>query len=594
MRKTFHDPLGLGVVGAVLLETPNIHILVIGAYWMTRPSCKETEDRNSLWMRAKRRIQQAKLNLSPLQYVKSASEELLLRANMNGWRVIYAGDLNSGYKQDIGQHRDCEPWASRFDLRNLPFEYIDRKRLAPIITRFAQDGSGRAIDHILTDLPTDFACTVNPRLRPTLAETLSDHLPLVITLRGANPLSVKPAYVPEPPRPVDLDRKNKIMVESFSEKMKEFGKSFSATHPDDPGRTTCEYIDSLCEFAVEEVTHLIGAKDLKTRKIKFFHGWSPTFMLHCYQLSFLYRLRKIIERAPASRDSIPSYDVRDSIRRIYDNLSRARDRLNQKAPPDSRAGPLELLLSDAEGHQYRHEDWLSMDLDKIVPTILSVIPALKKRLHARKRAQDRELISAYVQKNEQRRKEKKFKQLFAAIFNRYRRDIDQIVNEDGTITADPIEVHDAITDYLNNWHRLNYADRSIDWQRATLDIDYLSSVPSLQHIPRPLLRKLAKSFTRHSHNQELATTMKAALNEGVSFEEYMHEIRSKANNKSPGLSGFTINMLKELPEDVQHHLHDGLCEIWKRRNGPTMIPESWYSRWLCTVPKKKNGPIILD
>jgi hypothetical protein len=235
-----------------------------------------------------------------------------------------------------------------------------------------------------------------------------------------------------------------------------------------------------------------------------------------------------------------------------------------------------------------------MDLERIVPTILAVIPALKKRLHARKRAQDRELISAYVMKNEQRCKERKFKRLFAAIFNRYRRDIDQIVNTDGTITADPIEVHDAITAYLNDWHRLNYADRSIDWHKATSDFDYLLSVPSLQHIPQPLLRKLAKSFTRHSQNHELSDTMRVALNQEVSFEEYMSEIRSKANNKSPGLSGFTINMLKEFPEEVQRQLHGALCEIWNRRNEPDMIPESWFSRWLCSVPKKKNGPIMLD
>jgi hypothetical protein len=141
-----------------------------------------------------------------------------------------------------------------------------------------------------------------------------------------------------------------------------------------------------------------------------------------------------------------------------------------------------------------------------------------------------------------------------------------------------IEVHDAITDYLNDWHRLNYADRSIDWQKATSDIDYLLSVPSLQHIPRSLLQKLAKSFTRHSQNHELSSMMHAALNKEVSFEEYMCEVCLKANNKSPGLSGFTINMLKELPEEVQRHLHGGLCEIWKRRNEPDMIPESWFSR----------------
>jgi len=178
-----------------------------------------------------------------------------------------------------------------------------------------------------------------------------------------------------------------------------------------------------------------------------------------------------------------------------------------------------------------HESWLDMEIDQIIPTILAVIPSLKKKMHARKRAQDRELISAFVKKNELRRKERKFKELFSAIFNRYRRDIDQIVNDDGTITADPLEVHDAITAHLHGWHRLNYSDRSIDWGQATLDQENLLSVSSLRHVPTPLLGKMARSLTRHSQNKELKETMSAALNAEVSYEEYTSEVRSKANKK---------------------------------------------------------------
>jgi hypothetical protein len=318
-------------------------------------------------------------------------------------------------------------------------------------------------------------------------------------------------------------------------------------------------------------------------------------MLHCHQLSFLYRLRKIVEHSEYTKAMTSGYDVKNSIQRICDNLLRARARLNLKSPPDTRSSPLDLLLSDGKGRQVEHGEWLSMSTDQILSTITSVIPNLKKRMHARKRAQDRELISAFVKRNEQRRKERKFKQLFSSIFKRYRREIDQIVDpKTGQITADPIELHDVITKHLEGWHSLNHSDPLIDWQRAILDQEYLQSVPSLQKVPQPLLKKLAKSFSRHSKNQTLRDAMKLALSQGVSYEEYMSEVHSKANNKSPGLSGFTINMLKELPEEVQRHLHLGLCEIWSRRDDPTMVPESWYARWICSVPKKKTGPITLD
>ena len=136
-----------------------------------------------------------------------------------------------------------------------------------------------------------------------------------------------------------------------------------------------------------------------------------------------------------------------------------------------------------------------MDIEEIIPCIISAVPNLKTQMHARKRAQDRELISAFVKRNEQRRKDRKFKQLFSAIFNRHRREIDQIVDPvTGKITADPIELHDAITTHLSGWHCLNHSDPTIEWQRALHEQDYLSSVPSLQSVPKPLLQKLSKSF----------------------------------------------------------------------------------------------------
>jgi hypothetical protein len=69
-------------------------------------------------MRAERRIKRAKFNLSPLKYVKSASEDLLTQASWNNWRVIYAGDLNSRYNKDKGQHHDCATyrWSTFGDI----------------------------------------------------------------------------------------------------------------------------------------------------------------------------------------------------------------------------------------------------------------------------------------------------------------------------------------------------------------------------------------------------------------------------------------------------------------------------------------------
>jgi hypothetical protein len=99
-------------------------------------------------------------------------------------------------------------------------------------------------------------------------------------------------------------------------------------------------------------------------------------MLHCYQLSYLYRLRRLVEAEGETMLRIPGYDLKQSIRRVSENLTRARDRLNERSPPGSRSTPLDLILRDGTGRAFAHDVWLSLPTDKIIPTILSVIPNL--------------------------------------------------------------------------------------------------------------------------------------------------------------------------------------------------------------------------
>ncbi len=72
------------------------------------------------------------------------------------------------------------------------------------------------------------------------------------------------------------------------------------------------------------------------------------------------------------------------------------------------------------------------------------------------------------------------------------------------------------------------------------------------------------------------------------FDEFIAQIRSRPNGKSGGLSSFTINMLKSMPIDTQASIFDVMNDLWKRRADETVIPESWFHRWICTVPKVKG------
>ena len=44
-------------------------------------------------------------------------------------------------------------------------------------------------------------------------------------------------------------------------------------------------------------------------------------------------------------------------------------------------------------------------------------------------------------------------------------------------------------------------------------------------------------------------------------------------------------MLKALPIEIQASIFDVMNDLWKLRSDDSVIPESWFHRWICTVPK---------
>ena len=97
----------------------------------------------------------------------------------------------------------------------------------------------------------------------------------------------------------------------------------------------------------------------------------------------------------------------------------------------------------------------------------------------------------------------------------------------------------------------------------------------------------------HTDNHTLHDTMTETLNRDIIFADFMNEIHRRANNKSPGPSGFTINMLKSLPSLTLQALFDSLNELWKSPD-QDILPDTWYTRWLCLIPKDKFGPPNID
>ena len=242
--------------------------------------------------------------------------------------------------------------------------------------------------------------------------------------------------------------------------------------------------------------------------------------------------------------------------------------------------------------------WSSMSTSEASSTIAALFSPLKDRMHYRRRKQGRRLISKFVQQNEDRRKGKQFRALFKSLFNRHTRPLDEVVLPDGSIVSDPRDLLDVLTDHMTQWHQLNTADPSIEWPQLLTNNKYLSErkdqqLLSLQNVPTSLLDAINSAISMHTDNHTLHDTMNDTLNRDINFADFMNEIHRRANNKSPGPSGFTINMLKSLPSSTLQALFDSLNELWTSPD-QSILPDSWYTRWLCLIPKDKFGPPNLD
>ena len=252
VAEKFYDPLRFGVVGAVRLDFSSAKILIIGAYWMPKPTSQDSHLRNSLWFRLERALAASKFQLTPLEYVQRSIEDLLELAYMKGWKVICTADFNGGYGHDSGVYKDVKPWLDDHFLDNLPHSYAMKRpgdsNLSDLTTRGAV-----SLDYITTNLP---GFTYQPFRSSSLQhiDTISDHKPIFADFHGPS-LRTKPVYRPPQHSHLDLDLKSKSDVETFQNIL----NTESAPQPPGPQATYADhahYIDALCDFSVQSAAYL--------------------------------------------------------------------------------------------------------------------------------------------------------------------------------------------------------------------------------------------------------------------------------------------------------------------------------------------------
>ena len=188
-------------------------------------------------------------------------------------------------------------------------------------------------------------------------------------------------------------------------------------------------------------------------------------------------------------------------------------------------------------------------------------------------------------------------------------DLSTLVLPDGTISVDEINIHDCLTERMENCFRQNTSPQ-LDaylpyvvpphshisgWERAISEPGYIINHPNLQYIPLDLLEVIEYAFQSNRTNSALITDMSAAFADDnpITIAEFEAQIKGCSNDKSPGLTGFTINMMKKLPVECREYIYHLISTFWTF-GSDNHIPSFWKDRFLALIPKDKNKAISAD
>ena len=94
------------------------------------------------------------------------------------------------------------------------------------------------------------------------------------------------------------------------------------------------------------------------------------------------------------------------------------------------------------------------------------------------------------------------------------------------------------------------------WKDFEQQRNLLTQYSSLE-LPPDILRLFTEALLHTENDEELFEEMKTALQNPIEFEDFLKVLFARANNKSPGITGCSINMMKQWTDRIQH-----LAYIW--------------------------------
>jgi hypothetical protein len=109
------------------------------------------------------------------------------------------------------------------------------------------------------------------------------------------------------------------------------------------------------------------------------------------------------------------------------------------------------------------------------------------------------------------------------------------------------------------------------------------------NIPPHLSQLFTDALLLSTNVDELRAEMESSLSESPTYEDFLKHVKGKAKNKSPGITGLSINMIHCLPPPASKCMYVLLLTMWSHR----YLPPWWKHHWITLVPKTTDIHVTL-
>ena len=580
------DSTKLGMLTQLTLHTLTKDVQIVIAYVPIRHS-NPLEHPHSLHNQAQIHLDLEKQDTDPFSFITDTLNTWLTTARNKGYEIILLGDFNSHWtKKNItpdtkitSQH--LQEWIGQFGLIYPTYEHRQDQHLH-LPPTFIKNNSFTTPDHIFSSEDLDVYITGSGTCTCLGGDDLSDHHRTTwvnIDLPSSN--------IPKTPNypqylPIELDRNNPKHLQAISTRwLEDYPQDHKFPDTTDPHILSQE----LLHYLTHSVTLTTEVAPLTTQRND--DSWSPLVQAHQEHRKTLTEIKCRIDGTNNTRKWNEHRKKKELPIIIQNWTTRVKDLLKLQTPMYIRQVLNQTSINPQMLHEYAYKPIT-------VSIIEDEIKLTKKNIRKAEIAARSDKIKEHIRRRNENFDLKKVSKCIKSVMGTGNRTTTlRTIKIEDTYTTDPEVIQEKLTAKNDDHFTLPVTSHPIAkliqtdpilWQGILDGSKSLRDLPEAEGLPTDLLSLFEDAIRSTQNHDRLRQDMTEALSKPFLFDQFDKIINKKKKGKAPGITGCSINMMKQWPDHIRRRVFLILQELWTQKH----IPDFWKNRWILPIPKTEE------